>query len=73
MSPEPLEHDLEPLHTGRRASRARQFMRPPGEPDELDLPTEVPQHREQLLALADRTAQVLLGVQDHSGVVICVA
>src|SRR5437870_12492958 len=51
----------------RRAPGPRQLVTLPGEPHELDLAIERAEHREQLLTLVDRTAEVVLGVQDQQG------
>src|SRR5664280_3874824 len=64
---EPLDHDLEPLHTVHGAAGPRELVRLGRKTDHLDRAPQQAQRDEQVLALLDGTAQVLLRVQDEEG------
>src|SRR5215831_7080009 len=64
VASEPFEDCLEPLHAMTWRAAPAQLVALRGEPEHLHLPAHQAQQREQMLALLDGTAQVLLGVDD---------
>jgi hypothetical protein len=63
---EPVQHQCEALRAVRRAPRSSELVAlPPGNRTNSTLAPQRAQHREELLALIDRAAQIVLGVQDQ--------
>jgi hypothetical protein len=60
---EPAEDRLEAEDALPRGTATAEIVRPVREPDELDVAAEQPQAGEELLGLLDRTAVILVRVQ----------
>src|ERR1044072_7890882 len=65
MASEPVEDDLEAHDSVGRRPGARELVSFGREADELDLPPYKSQHREEVLALLDVSAKIVLGMEDQ--------
>src|SRR5436190_20431790 len=65
MAVEPVEDDLEPLHAVCGRPGAGQLVALGREPNHLDVVLAQPERDEQVFALLDRAAEVVLGVDDQ--------